>query len=48
MFVAIGLLILFGSVIGGYVMHHGHVGVLIQVNEFLIIGGSAFSCWTTI
>jgi chemotaxis protein MotA len=41
-FVAIGLLILFGSVIGGYVMHHGHIGVLIQVNEFLIIGGSAF------
>jgi chemotaxis protein MotA len=40
-FVAIGLLILFGSVIGGYVMHHGHVGVLIQVNEFLIIGGAA-------
>jgi chemotaxis protein MotA len=40
-FVAIGLLILFGSVIGGYVMHHGHIGVLIQVNEFLIIGGAA-------
>lgn len=42
MFVIVGLLILFGSVIGGYVMHHGHVGVLIQVNEFLIIGGAAF------
>jgi chemotaxis protein MotA len=41
-FVAIGLLILFGSVIGGFVMHHGHVAALIQVNEFLIIGGSAF------
>ena len=23
-------------------MHHGHVGALIQVNEFLIIGGAAF------
>ena len=42
MFVVIGLLILFGSVIGGYVMHHGHVATLIQVNEFLIIGGAAF------
>ncbi len=41
MFVAIGLLIVFGSVIGGYVMHHGQLGVLIQVNEFLIIGGAA-------
>jgi chemotaxis protein MotA len=40
-FVAIGLLILFGSVIGGYVMHHGQIGVLIQVNEFIIIGGAA-------
>jgi chemotaxis protein MotA len=40
-FLAIGLLIIFGSVIGGYVMHHGELGVLIQVNEFLIIGGAA-------
>jgi chemotaxis protein MotA len=41
-FVVIGLLILFGSVIGGFVMHHGQVGALIQVNEFIIIGGAAF------
>ncbi|HZF69202.1 MAG TPA: flagellar motor stator protein MotA [Gemmatirosa sp.] len=40
MFLAIGLLIVFGSVIGGYVMHHGQLGVLMQVNEFLIIGGA--------
>jgi chemotaxis protein MotA len=39
-FLAIGLLIVFGSVIGGYVMHHGQLGVLMQVNEFLIIGGA--------
>jgi chemotaxis protein MotA len=39
-FLALGLLIVFGSVIGGYVMHHGQLGVLIQVNEFLIIGGA--------
>jgi chemotaxis protein MotA len=39
-FVIIGLLIIFGSVIGGYVMHHGEVAVLIQVSEFIIIGGA--------
>ncbi len=41
MFLIIGLLVVFGSIIGGYVMHHGQLGVLIQVNEFLIIGGAA-------
>jgi chemotaxis protein MotA len=41
LFVIIGLLIVFGSVLGGYVMHHGQIGVLIQVSEFIIIGGSA-------
>ena len=40
MFVIIGLLIVFGSIIGGYVMHHGQIAVLIQVNEFIIIGGA--------
>ncbi len=42
MFVVIGLLILFGSVIGGFMMHHGQPAALIQVNEFIIIGGAAF------
>lgn len=41
MFQIIGIVVVFGSVIGGYVMHHGQIGVLIQVNEFLIIGGAA-------
>ncbi len=41
MFVIIGILVVFGSVIGGYVMHHGHIAVLIQPNEFLILGGAA-------
>lgn len=41
MFIIIGLLVVFGSVIGGYVMHHGQIAVLIQVSEFIIIGGSA-------
>jgi chemotaxis protein MotA len=40
-FVIIGLLIVFGSVIGGYVMHHGQIGVLIQISEYIIIGGAA-------
>jgi chemotaxis protein MotA len=40
-FVIIGLLIVFGSVLGGYVMHHGKIAVLIQVSEFIIIGGAA-------
>ena len=40
MFVIIGLVVVFGAVIGGYVMHHGPLAVLIQPNEFLIIGGA--------
>ena len=40
MFVIIGVVIVFGAVIGGYVMHHGQLAVLIQVNEFVIIGGA--------
>jgi chemotaxis protein MotA len=38
--VIVGLVIVFGAVIGGYVMHHGELAVLIQVNEFIIIGGA--------
>ncbi|MBW3627768.1 MAG: flagellar motor stator protein MotA [Gemmatimonadetes bacterium] len=40
MFVIIGLLIVVGSVLGGYVMHHGKIVVLIQISEFIIIGGA--------
>jgi chemotaxis protein MotA len=40
MFVIIGLLVVFGSILGGYTMHHGHIAVLIQVSEFIIIGGA--------
>jgi chemotaxis protein MotA len=39
-FVIIGLVVVFGSVIGGYVMHHGQVAVLWQPTEFIIIGGA--------
>jgi len=38
--VIVGLVIVFGSVIGGYLMHHGQIGVLIQINEYIIIGGA--------
>ncbi len=41
MFVIIGLVIVFGAVIGGYLMHHGELMVLVQPNEFLILGGAA-------
>ena len=37
----VGLVVVFGSVIGGFIMSHGHVGVLIQPNEFIVIGGAA-------
>ncbi|MDX1916630.1 MAG: motility-associated protein, partial [Rickettsiaceae bacterium] len=36
----IGLLVVISSVIVGYTMHHGDLGVLNQPNEFLIILGS--------
>ena len=44
-FVAIGLLIVFASVIGGFVMNHGQIGVLVQVNEFIVIGGAALGAF---
>ena len=40
MMVIIGLVIVFGSVIGGYLMHHGQLAVLYQPSEFVIIGGA--------
>jgi chemotaxis protein MotA len=39
-FIAIGLVIVIGSILGGYLMHHGELAVLMQVNEFIIIGGA--------
>lgn len=41
MFVIIGILVVIGSVAGGYVMHHGNLLVLYQPSEFIIIGGAA-------
>jgi chemotaxis protein MotA len=36
----IGILIVFGSIIGGFLMHHGNLHVLYQPSEFIIIGGA--------
>lgn len=37
----VGLVIVMGSVIGGYLMHHGNLAVLNQPHEFVIILGAA-------
>ena len=45
MFFIVGLVVVFGSILAGYTMHHGHIGVLMQWAEFLIIGGAAFGAF---
>lgn len=37
----IGFVVVIGSVIGGFVLGHGHLGALWQPNELVIIGGAA-------
>jgi chemotaxis protein MotA len=44
MFFIIGLVIVFGSVLGGY-LPHGEFGVLLQPLELLIIGGAALGAF---
>jgi chemotaxis protein MotA len=41
MFAIIGILVVIGAVIGGYLMEHGILKVLIQPAELVIIGGAA-------
>lgn len=41
MFIIIGLVVVFGSIIGGFLMEHGPLKVLMQPAEFLTIGGAA-------
>jgi chemotaxis protein MotA len=41
MFAIVGILIAFGAVLGGFLMEKGHVLVLVQPSEFLIVGGAA-------
>ena len=45
MFVVIGVLIVFGAVVGGYVLEHGNLNVLWQPVELLIIGGAALGAF---
>jgi chemotaxis protein MotA len=42
MFAIIGIVIVIGSVVGGYMLSHGNMMVLFQPYEMLIIGGAAF------
>jgi chemotaxis protein MotA len=41
MFTIIGIVVVFGCVIAGYLMEHGNLRVLIQPAELVIIGGAA-------
>src|SRR5215475_6567309 len=41
MFVIIGIVVVFGAVVAGYLMEHGNLKVLIQPAELVIIGGAA-------
>ena len=45
MFVIVGIVVVFGSILFGYTMHHGHIGVLMQWSEFIIIGGAAIGAF---
>jgi chemotaxis protein MotA len=41
MFAIIGIVVVIGAIIGGYLMEHGHLAVLMQPAELVIIGGAA-------
>jgi len=41
MFVIIGIVVVLGAVIGGFLLEHGPIRVLMQPSEILIIGGAA-------
>lgn len=40
MFAIIGIVVVFGAVLAGFLMEHGHIAVLVQPAELLIIGGA--------
>ena len=40
MFAIVGILVVFGAVVGGYLMEHGNLKVLIQPAELIIIAGA--------
>src|SRR4030095_4053477 len=41
MFVIIGILVVVGAIVGGYLMEHGNIRVLLQPAELIIIGGAS-------
>lgn len=41
MFAIVGIVIVFGAVVGGFLMEKGHLPVLVQPAELLIIGGAS-------
>lgn len=41
MFAIVGILIVIGAILGGYLMEHGNLLVLLQPAELLVIGGAA-------
>jgi len=41
MFIIIGIVVVFGAVVAGYLMEHGNLRVLMQPAELIIIGGAA-------
>jgi len=41
MFAIIGIVVVFGCIVAGYLMEHGNIRVLLQPAELLIIGGAA-------
>lgn len=41
MFAIIGIVVVFGAVLGGFLMEKGPIAVLMQPSEFLILGGAA-------
>lgn len=45
MLLIIGLLVVFVSVLGGYVMEGGNIGVLVIIPEYIIIGGAALGAF---
>ena len=41
MFAIIGIVVVFGCIVAGYLMEHGNLRVLVQPAELVIIGGAA-------
>src|ERR1700693_6019607 len=41
MFAIIGIVVVFGAIVAGYLMEHGNLKVLMQPAELVIIGGAA-------